>query len=57
MAYSDFERFKWQVLDETPHLNDFGIAYFWAKRVSPDADPEQQRELVERVISTFSMLG
>lgn len=50
MVYSDSDRFKWQVLDEAPHLNDLGVAYYWAKRFSPDADSEQQRELVERVI-------
>lgn len=50
MSYSDFEKFKWQVLDDAPHRHQIGIAWYWAKKLEPGAPDERLASLVERVV-------
>jgi hypothetical protein len=49
VAYSDYERFKWEVLAHTPHRLGLEAPWFEAKKLAPD-DEDAQAKLVDRVV-------
>ena len=49
MSYSEYDRFKWEVLAELPHRFGLDAPWFEAKKLAP-GDHEAQAQLVRRVV-------
>lgn len=49
MSYSEYERFKWEVLGHTPHRLGVGAAWYEARKLAP-YDHDAQADLVRRVV-------
>jgi hypothetical protein len=45
-----YERFKWTLLGEGPHLHTSGIAYYWAKQVWPDQSVSEADVVVQQAL-------
>jgi hypothetical protein len=49
VPYSDYERFKWEVLAHTPHRLGLEAPWFEVRKIAPD-DQDVQAQLVRRVV-------
>jgi hypothetical protein len=48
MTYTDYDRLKWQVLDDSPHLHTISIAFQWANEITQD--PGERQSLATRAV-------
>ena len=53
MAYSKFERFKWEVLAETPHRFGLDNPWFHAKKIAAGGGDEQAQLVRRAVLELF----
>ena len=48
MAFSDYERFKWETMEDLAHRTGLGGPWYEVKRLT--SDPAEQAELVRRLV-------
>jgi len=48
VTYTDYDRLKWQVLDDSPHLHTISIAFQWADKIT--RGPGERQRLARRAV-------